>query len=1059
MNSQALAPRVFYSACDDTPESFDVLQVKLQEVRKTLTEQVARLAFVQEPIQWKTATDYTVLTTQLIDIEAKVQGVFARLCSSWAIAGHIALLDKPEAVLGLIQEEKRLELELALTLDKIKRLKRLCESKQLRESKFLDKKPENVSRPGAPNPDLTRFSGYNASYSFWKSVPYTVQAAYSAPAIMGGGYYRATGRLGTELETRVGQKLHAILEHLEERISRFCSWRLDDAFERELGSYQDCLDALYKTFTDLFATVETIEQDVLTKTICDYAYGLEYAFSQARSLLDLLRSCMQKPARQVLEAINDVGELYQPDSGGRGEFEKVSLLYASLQKVVQANSERSTSESKNIFDKFLCGLLDVVQNVHAAIDPVLLRPNQEEAKVFDRLLTAHKIDASVMSYLAKRMVSALYFPMQEQLDIELELALHICTGFTFGDEAFSRICEAYEQAYSSRRIHTPEEYAQAVAIAGRIAHMRTMSQPLMHYYECCQIYAEFCERIGHKKSKAFRPVLAAALERAATAHGLTAIFDKDVQVGSQFLGRQAARALFASNNQERLAGYRSISAVIEDARYENALLDLQPDVCQMLHKTSIQKLCAFFYNSPKKLGIREIRLFNPLATNNSFRLDSQMAVYKLIKNEHERGGAKPLSDLFKERYSESQFARWYTSFDDLYRKNVLTQYGNGVKGFSMQPIATDEAVRQIACAAVGSEVASVEDRAIWEAVVAKQQTPLLAGKLEAYLLKCIPAVLAKNTLDVSLELLLFSIKSDRVDRTLYDACKANKVLFECMKQYDRVFQHNRSDILLKEALDVLQPVLRMQNGQFDILAYASSWQKCIEYARKLGLEGVDKEQHAKLSQLLYAKLDALSTKPGAIHLTGSHRYCMLTSNQFLSGTNEGMLFRLLACCLFASDPAERQQAQHQVTTLVEMQHAYKSVSQGVMSLLYENTTDKIIKGGFDIGSTERDLFITGPLTECIRKEQDELGDTKLNHALFFLIRKERLAANGLQPVLDMFLQAKGRAAFEAWYQQYQQFLVSGPAAQSASLFTDNPEAADWKALLAFSKCLTEGWES
>ncbi len=1047
MQLSGVAPLLFVRKSDDRDETLDSLNQKISNISKEFIQQAATLKCIEVDVQWKKATDYKAVHVQLTDIKAVLVDLAQRLATISGIDRQ-----KPEVIPDIIVRAKRLEIELACSLKTIKALQKICDSEKLRT---LEVPVAELNVQQEVIEEVEGSKGYNALYSFWKSVPYAMQAAYSSPKVLGGAWYEATGKLGTQLEEQVGQRLGVILQELEDRLVDFCKWDLD------VSAYQYRIEKLYAQFESLYGQVNGLSQDALTPILHDYAYGLDFAFKEATRKLENIKKCANNSALGVLKAMRTQAEQYKGQQALENELERATGLYSIVQDMIDAEAARPECPSKSFIDKFVCGTLDLLGEVHASVDPLLLALNPQEALVVDRLLESDlpPLKDPVLSYLAKSMVIALHFPKRELVHVELDLALYLCAdkpALLNGGEVFAKIRDRYEEAFSGKRTYKVDDLAQAVGVARYIVQTKNSDKDLLGYAKLWQLFLEFSEKI---KNSELSNMLLARIEAVAAKHGYSTIErhvqkeslenilglvlepsarDESRQIQQQLIFdscvmRLVATSFFSVDQVCQKQSQKQLERIFEDVLFENFLIGLGEDVMHLLYKHSLYKVVSGARGS---VGFREERylLEGPIdafinSQEHSLEMvDTQMALYKLCKKERLQPGSKPLAQQLIARFGMAAFTKWYAGYDDLY---ITYEHINMHNEACVPGVYQDEVVRAISSESQCTDFACArEDIAVWDAVMAgdfgdDEQMAGIALMLQNYLIKQVEPILQSKVRNIQLELLLYRVRTLPAGRpSPYDLSRANWQLSCSINNYDSIFEEARCDALLKQAVDVLQHILQAAKDPQDIFAYAKGWQMSIEFARDPGFKALDEEQHRMLAVLLYSKLDALIKIPSYIPLVGVSRYCSITPNQLVVDRNdESALLRLIACALYGSDQGEKGLAQACVTKILELEDL-SALSEQMMRLIFENTMDKLIKGVFEVGKNEKQLFFEGPAKALLKRDDVLFADCKVQHALYFMMIQEQGINQAARPFTALFLQLKGKSLLDQWVKQYQLFLGS-----------------------------------
>ncbi|MCE5294196.1 MAG: hypothetical protein LLF94_06235, partial [Chlamydiales bacterium] len=317
------------------------------------------------------------------------------------------------------------------------------------------------------------------------------------------------------------------------------------------------------------------------------------------------------------------------------------------------------------------------------------------------------------------------------------------------------------------------------------------------------------------------------------------------------------------------------------------------------------------------------------------------------------------------------------------------------------------------------------DSTLWDAVVGKEfkdpeHNAGLALRGQAYLLSYMPESISSKRLDVELDLLLQSIRKDPTSKFILDFFVRSYENRGLLQSYDLTFRQYRCDALFQEASEVVASILHASNMPYDIYYYAKAWQQGIDFCRQAGQPGVELEQHKALTHFIFSRLEALSKKTGFILLENDERFTCIVQKDETSCTPQ-MLFRLLATCLFGIDAHEVQAAHMQLTKFLELGDI-SQIPAPLMTLVYENTAEKILKDNFEVGKREKYLFYGGPATRILTTNTMTLADIKIVHALHSLFMEEKSASMlHPKPITAVLLHSKiNLDRFVSWGQNLKQ---------------------------------------
>ncbi len=473
---QAATP-LFFRKSDDALDKNETACQKLDICRKALSRELSLLKPLRQALQWNPAADFDNIYSQLNSIEARVQVLALTLYGPGGICKQIPVQVKLESIPQVICDELSLELQVLLTAKSIKRLKKFCNSPKARVE-FLTVPFE--SKVGIVEEDICSKGKHDPAFSFWKNIPYATNAWATL------GYYPETSQIGLNLETKVGQPLSALSEKLDEQLSSVACWNMDAT------SIKCRIQALYNTFLALYSL--EIPNDDLTRFIHDYACGLKFAFRQVRAKLKTLEKFSSERALASLRAMN--GYVGQFDSAYK-EFDKVAQIYASVQQMAALESRKDLPEGA--FKGFLDRLVTLLHDVHAVVDTRFLQVHKNEVEAAELVLSLKSEihEMPLVSYLAKRMVLALYFPLLKAFDIELELVWALYKNKKINNSAFDSIALEYEKNYAEKRAFTDDRIREAGIIAGAIIKAKNANKDVAAYASLLSQVLEYISRLGH----------------------------------------------------------------------------------------------------------------------------------------------------------------------------------------------------------------------------------------------------------------------------------------------------------------------------------------------------------------------------------------------------------------------------------------------------------------------------------------------------------------------------------------------------------------------------------
>lgn len=187
-------------------------------------------------------------------------------------------------------------------------------------------------------------------------------------------------------------------------------------------------------------------------------------------------------------------------------------------------------------------------------------------------------------------------------------------------------------------------------------------------------------------------------------------------------------------------------------------------------------------------------------------------------------------------------------------------------------------------------------------------------------------------------------------------------------------------------------------------------------------------------------IDEVSNRPvnfkTALRL-GMEDFRLKSSSEYL----QGLLLRILGCCLYGASPIERWQAQTLLNCIMENPSFSDLVVQlhpDVEALLHENTKNKLIVrdknisderqsyGQVTVGTREKDLLIDHVIKPAIDENQFPFKSLSTSHAIVRLVQIEAtFQAQAPRPLTAYLVKKFGESVFTEWMRSYK--LLTGEA--------------------------------
>lgn len=340
--------------------------------------------------------------------------------------------------------------------------------------------------------------------------------------------------------------------------------------------------------------------------------------------------------------------------------------------------------------------------------------------------------------------------------------------------------------------------------------------------------------------------------------------------------------------------------------------------------------------------------------------------------------------------------------------------------------------------------------------------------VEAFLMKKMTKILFHqgDDHDAELELVLHLLNTNPKYKPLFEeSIRANHVFHDAINRYNAVYEKARlSSAQLKEACALMGLILEANGEQRNPLGFAKVWQGFFEHQQAyktlevvpmldklLGyltsrLELVAKEKKYVPffdNKTRDAGLDSydVSGNPEGVKAVLLERaresqndYLDLSVDALNKKIFENLLFKALAGCLFAKEPGEWRVAHNvvfQIFSKEEFADLRKELPEDIVAMLQENTMNKLIEGSPETSVAEGKLFMDGPLARFFQKKEHTIDETKVQHALFSLIRKEKALHDTV--CTSAFENAVGKVKADKWYADYEMRLR---ASEMEKLFAD-----------------------
>ncbi len=698
---------------DDALDTLKPLDKKIAELRAVFVKIKAELDALEYAFKWRTSEDFSKLER----IDAEMCALAERSFGPSGVLRQLPCQTDKARAFTLFIDAKVLESEIMQAAKVVKTLKRFTASahERARFQEYAQVKLKKYETDLPPvveeEADSVEEEQKNPEYGLWSRIPrhlYGYSTVLSYTPLMGGDPYKQASELAAKLELKVGQKIWRFVERLDVRINEFSASQVvspDDwkALRTGLAEDGENLKELYKQFRLLSSRLDALPDDKFTPYVRSYAHGLLYMLFEAKRKLNRLAARTEERAFYCLKVINGTRQLFE---GGELVVNRLLELY-NVHMLLQ--DVDAYDEKPNSFHRFLSRIHNELREFFVALghEAVELTEQEEQAKamVLSKTYPAEAkekmMPPEITTYLAKRMVAACLFPLQDGIDVELEL---VCSAI-IADRDLSRhyyslhhkhkgfepIITAYDRMFKERRQMIAKELHEGVRLACDALSVKDING-YMHVAERLAVFASRWSKeaypvlatIGSYLKRDGYPLFYPRIDRADIRFWavrepkelflqLSEIEDHASGTLQQFFESLVFRLLSSAFHGERIAKVTAqiqLAGLYNNSAYESHFRQLSSQVKALVNNNSINKLLDYrFEMQPKKSAIltdMEMKLLEEGPIKDLFegKLHPEEIptwLYPLVKMEKlfQAQDAISLFGRMKKRWSEQDIANWY----------------------------------------------------------------------------------------------------------------------------------------------------------------------------------------------------------------------------------------------------------------------------------------------------------------------------------------------------------------------------------------------------------------
>lgn len=396
----------------------------------------------------------------------------------------------------------------------------------------------------------------DSEHDFWKKSPTFTYTSYSRR-----WNYQATGDLAQSM-MKVGERLFHFIERLEKRLLVISQGDLapqpgKNTLKEEVGYLIASFDVLVSTFTEYREQIYATDYDKLSPTLLNYAFALNFELKEARSRLAYLQKYIEPNRIVVFQAMGELHKLFHLLERSQSplreqEKDKACLLLPAALALRAALFEMPPRESKKPLDVYMRTTTEVLHEIHARQDSVLLALTEDEKAVPDFIFKEGSLDGLyeegedktklpmlLMAYLAKEMMKSMYLPQDEDTftqELTLELVCYALSHDAHLNELVVATLEQYEKLQAVFTAYEKDVQARRNMLeksmegAFQIVRRSLSIQSIEDYASLSQAYFEFAADCT--KDRKLVTSLSDCLKKALFArlkHHLYPVYYKDVR--------------------------------------------------------------------------------------------------------------------------------------------------------------------------------------------------------------------------------------------------------------------------------------------------------------------------------------------------------------------------------------------------------------------------------------------------------------------------------------------------------------------------------------------------
>ncbi len=341
-------------------------------------------------------------------------------------------------------------------------------------------------------------SSADKDHDFWKKAPGFTHTRYQKK-----WDYQSTGGLGEKLMKDLGLRLPSFILQLEKRLVALSQG--SGIPENEVDRLIATLERMQTVFDEHKGELYMTGYDKVSLTLHNYFSAIRFELKEAYRRLKYLYKCTEPARFTVFKAMGEMRKCF----GNLEQTPATHALFPAAKAMQEALVVAPSKEAKKPLDVYIRTTIELLNEVHARQDAVLLTLTEDEALVPDKLFTAASLEGlyrqgeersgipiALMSYLAKEMMHVLYLPQLPKDFIRtlmLELVLYFLRNKPELEntlEQHPRFKEIYNE-YTAAIQATRGLLAKALEPAVNVVISSLRVQGVADYARASELYFEF----------------------------------------------------------------------------------------------------------------------------------------------------------------------------------------------------------------------------------------------------------------------------------------------------------------------------------------------------------------------------------------------------------------------------------------------------------------------------------------------------------------------------------------------------------------------------------------